>query len=131
MTASSPARPGSVADLMHAPVLTCGPEMPVPDVARMMADARVHALVVTGIENTPWAVVSARNLVPIDPAAGAGLTARQVAATEVATVPADAPLDEAARLLVEHEVDHLIVLDAPGHPAGILSTLDLVRRLAG
>lgn len=131
MTASSPAKPLSVMDLMHAPVLTCSPEMPVADVARMMADARVHALVVTGIENTPWAVVSARNLVPIDPETGAAMTAREVAATEVTTVPATAPLDEAARLLTEHEVDHLVVLDAAGHPAGILSTLDLVRRLAG
>jgi len=31
---------------------------------------------------------------------------------------------------VAHEVDHAIVVDADGVPAGVVSSLDLVRRLA-
>lgn len=126
---SSPAA-AVVGDVMNAPVLTCGPETPVREVARIMSEARVHALIVCGIERTPWSAVTAHDLIGT-PAADAGArTARDVAGTEALTVPVGATLDEAAALLTKHEVDHAIVLGADGAPAGVISSLDLVGRLA-
>ncbi len=59
-------------------------------------------------------------------AAGAECTASEAAATEAVTVSSDETLLGAARLMSEHGVSHLVVLDrASGHPLGVLSTLDV------
>ena len=115
-----------VSDAMHHGVVTCSPDTPLPLVARLMAEHRIHCVVVsrdTDIE--PWGVVSDLDLV----AAGDlhGLTARAIAAT----VPPGESLTRAVQLMVEHAVSHLIVADPAQHvPLGILSTLDVARVLA-
>lgn len=119
-----------VADVMHGPVITCGPETPIPVVARTMADEQVHAVVVTGIELTAWGVVTALDVAAAAATNATDDVARDVAATEPVTVNADTPLSEAARVMVEHQVNHLLVEDADGHPVGIVSTSDVARRFA-
>jgi CBS domain-containing protein len=55
------------------------------------------------------------------------LAVHQVAVTEAVTAPRDAPLREAAQVMAEHGVSHLIVLDeADGRPVGVLSTTDIL-----
>jgi CBS domain-containing protein len=113
---------------MQAPVITCGPETPIQLVARMMADEHVHAA--TGIERTAWGVVT-----PLDVAAAAATdavedVARDVAATEPVTISAGTPLSEAARVMVEHQVNHLLAADPDGRPAGVVSTSDIARLFA-
>jgi CBS domain-containing protein len=59
------------------------------------------------------------------------MTAGEVAATEVVTVPPSATLEEAAQLMAEHEVTHLIIVHGDtGRPLGVISTLDLARAFA-
>lgn len=127
MTTSAPSSfaAGRVADVMHGPVITCGPETPIQLVAHLMADNHVHAVVVTGIELKAWGVVTA-----LDVAAAAATdaiedVARDVAATEPVVIDAETPLTEAARVMVEHQVNHLLVADAGGFPVGIVSTSDI------
>jgi CBS domain-containing protein len=115
---------------MQSPVVTCGPQTPIHLVAQAMAAEQVHAVVVTGIERTAWAVVTA-----LDLAAGAAtdsveLVARDIAATAPVTTTADAPLPQAARTMAEHQVDHLPAVDADDRPAGIVLTIDMARTLA-
>ena len=43
---------------------------------------------------------------------------------------ADTLLSEAARVMVEHQVNHLLVADADGRPASVVSTTDVARRFA-
>ena len=49
----------------------------------------------------------------------------------VHTVSAGAPLSEAVRLLNAHKIGAVVVVDAKGKVAGILSERDIVRRLEG
>jgi CBS domain-containing protein len=127
----------SVTDAMHPGVLTCPPETPVPTVGRMMSRYRVHAIVVTDFEaegegERPWRVVADLDLARAAAAGGfAEMTAGGMAATEVVTIASDEPLREAARLMSEHEVAHLIVT-APGAdaPVGIISTLDIAAAMS-
>jgi CBS domain-containing protein len=49
----------------------------------------------------------------------------------VHTVSAGAPLAEAVRLLNAHKIGAVVVVDAKGKVAGILSERDIVRRLDG
>jgi CBS domain-containing protein len=51
------------------------------------------------------------------------------AITEPVTVEPSLPLDEALRLMAEHDTAHLIVADR-ARPIGILSTLDVAGVLA-
>jgi signal transduction histidine kinase len=48
----------------------------------------------------------------------------------VRSIPASAPVLEAARLLAENEISCLVATE-DGHPAGIISERDLVREVAG
>jgi CBS domain-containing protein/GNAT superfamily N-acetyltransferase len=119
-----------VADVMHAPVVTCGPETPITAVAREMADRHLHAVVVTGIEGTAWGVVTALDLAAAAATATSDGSARDIAATEPVRVSPDMPLSEAARVMVEHQVNHVLVADADGRPAGVVSTADVARGVA-
>ena len=120
-----------VADVMRSPVITCSPKTPIHLIAQAMAEEHVHAVVVTGIERTTWSVVTALDLAAAASTDATELVARDIAATAPVTATADMPLPLAARVMVEHQVNHLIVADADGRPAGIVSTIDIARSFAG
>ncbi|RYG98251.1 MAG: CBS domain-containing protein [Alphaproteobacteria bacterium] len=56
-------------------------------------------------------------------------TILQSKGSAVHTVSAGAPLSEAVRLLNTHKIGAVVVVDAKGNVAGILSERDIVRRL--
>lgn len=112
---------------MHAGIVTCDPETPLRAVARLMAERRVHAVAVAdpSLHGRQQGVVFGLH-VAAAMAGGGERTAVEAASTDVVTVSSDERLDQAARLMIEHQQTHLIVLDpASGHPIGVLSTLDL------
>lgn len=119
-----------VADVMHSPVVTCGPQTPIHLVAQAMAEEQVHAVVVAGIERTAWAVVTALDLAAAAATDPVKLVACDIAATAPVSTTADTPLPVAAQRMAEHQVNHLLVLDAGGRPAGIVSTFDVARTFA-
>ena len=120
-----------VRDCMHHGVLTCGSDDSLRDVAAIMANHRVHAVVITTPTGArPVGVVSDLDVVGAV-AAGADWLAGQACATETLTIPADEPLEAAAQLMNEHAVSHLVVVDAAGgYPIGVLSSLDVARAYA-
>jgi CBS domain-containing protein len=115
-----------VRDCMHPGTLACGADDSLRDVAAIMATHRVHAVVITAANGArPVGVVSDLD-VATAVAAGADCTAHEAAATEALTVSADEPLRNAAQMMSEHGVSHLLVVDgAGGYPVGVLSTLDV------
>jgi CBS domain-containing protein len=126
----------TVADVMHPGVVSCPPDFPASVVARTMAENHIHAVVVEGVrrdavygEQLVWGVVSDMDLVRAARAGAEGLTAADIAATEPVTVETSLPLDEAARLMEEHETAHLVVVDR-GRPGGVVSSLDVAGVLA-
>ena len=143
MVDSSPIYPAlsrlRVVDAMHPGLISCSLDTPLRTVARMMATYRVHAILVTahGEEELPggrlWGVVSDGDL--LRAAEGGDLDeqpARTIAAAPILTVATTDELAGAARLMVEHEASHLIVIEPQSaRPIGVLSTLDVARALAG
>jgi CBS domain-containing protein len=122
-----------VREAMHRGIISVDPATPLREVARLMAERRVHAIAVDGQPRAsrPWGIISALEIAAAA-ATGSEPTAGEAAATEVLTVSADKRLDHAAQLMAEHELAHLIVLDpASGHPAGIISTLDVAAVYGG
>jgi CBS domain-containing protein len=128
----------SVAEAMHPGVLTCPLETSLRDVARMMSLYRIHAVVAYGEDSDDadgpglWGVVSDLDLVQ---AAVAGrledLTARGTAVTPAIAIRPSDTLQQAAQVMTQHDVTHLVVVDGTGkRPVGVISTLDLARALA-
>jgi CBS domain-containing protein len=122
----------TVLDAMRLGVVTCPPDAPVREVARILATYRIHAVVVSEIEgDRPWGVVS-----DLDLAAAAGrepekLTARDIVRSELVTISPDESLARAAKLMAEREVAHVVVVQPhSGQPVGVLSTLDVAGVLA-
>ena len=127
----------TVLDAMHPGILTCAPDASLVEVARMMATHHVHAVAVLGVDTREharlvWGIVSDLDVVRAAQAAGTEtLTAGEVAATEPVTVDAGEPLLTAARVMQEHDIHHLVVVDGEDpRPIGILSSLDIAGVIA-
>jgi CBS domain-containing protein len=122
----------SVVDAMRLGIISCHPQTPLQDVARIMATYRIHCVVVTEMEGgPPVGVISDRDLAAAAASGARYGTAAELAATESVTVAADDPLLRAAQLMAEHQVSHLVVVQPhSGHPVGVLSSLDLAGVLA-
>jgi CBS domain-containing protein len=126
----------TVADVMHTGVMSCQPEAPAVAVARTMARHRIHAVVVDGLRADPihgeslvWGLVSDLDLARAAHSGIEGLTAGDLAATEPLSIEPSTSLTEAARLMDEHGIAHLIVAEG-AWPIGVISTLDIADALA-
>lgn len=135
-TRTSPPAPAlfgtaKVADYTSRGILACAPEAGLDEVAWLMANNGVHAIVVTDDRPPEPPVISDLDLVT---AAESGhfetLTARDVAGQSAVCVNEAAPLAEAAGLLSRNRVSHLVVRDDARIPVGILSTIDLIHAVA-
>jgi CBS domain-containing protein len=58
------------------------------------------------------------------------LPAGAVVSSAAAAVSPGAPVQEAAQLMADREINHLVVLDTHHAPLGIISALDVARVLA-
>ena len=116
-----------VADCMHQGILSCPADAPLAQVAAIIAQRGVHAVVVTDDDRgRPVGVVSDLDVVAAV-AGGSDPTALQIAATEPLSVSSDESLHRAAQVMAEHRVAHLIVVDAAsGYPVGVLAASDIV-----
>ena len=126
----------TVAGVMRPGVMGCPPDAPAAMVARMMSTHHIHAVVVEGVQGDPvrgehlvWGIVSDLDLVRAARAGMEGLTAADLAADEPVTVEASLPLTDAARLMDERGVAHLVVAEGD-RPVGVVSTLDIAGVLA-
>ena len=117
---------------MHRGVIVCDRSEALSRVAALMSEHRVHCVVVGGEAGRLWGIVSDLDLVAA--AAVRDLEEQTVGGSAVTPVVLIAPEDSlhrAAQLMTEHAVAHLVVVEPDtGRPVGVLSTLDLARRLA-
>jgi CBS domain-containing protein len=122
----------TVEQYMHAGVVACDPSTPLANVARMLANERIHCVVVAGIESTmrgsrlSWGVLTDRDLIRALDNGDTSTTAGHIAATEVVTIDSAERLDRAVQVMSEHEVSHLVVVEKD-FPVGVLSSLDIAR----
>jgi CBS domain-containing protein len=131
-------RDARVSDAMRHGVISCPPETPLVDVARMMASQHVHAVVVTRFANgqeaetgdSAWGIVSDRTLLSAGEGA-ADMQAGAAATTDFARVIPDDRLEDAARQMMRHHGTHAVVVDPQTHrPTGMLSSLDVAGVIA-
>jgi len=129
----------TVGEVMRLGVVTCAPDTPLWEVARLMGAYRIHCVVVSGLSEDRqgtrlvWGVVSDLDLVAAATVRDLDdQTAGGTAASPIVMVTPAETLERAAQLMTEHSTSHLIVADVGLlEPVGVISTLDVAAALSG
>jgi CBS domain-containing protein len=127
-----------VKNLMHRGVISCSEDTPIQEVARLLTEKGIHALVVVDGEGFAKGVISQTDLINIESLEEywnywKGLAAKHIMSKEIVSVNPETDLEEARRLMVNKKVHRLIVTEKVGgreKPIGVLSMTDLVRYMA-
>src|SRR4051812_29734331 len=136
--------------LMTSQVTTIPPEMPVADIARLLAEHGISAVPVVAMDGSLLGLVTEADLICrlaaqldgapswlgalfADPAKAAeryarahGFIAEEVMTTEVVTIPPDMPAAEIAATLERHRIRRVLVVER-GRLLGVVSRRDLLR----
>lgn len=126
----------TVADVMHPGIVSCPVDAKLTEVARLMADHKVHCVVVVGIsaqdgERFVWGLIDDGDLVRAGIRLGHDETAGALAREPTISVRTTMPLSAAGELMLKHGVTHTVVNDSETQlPIGVLSTLDIAGVLA-
>ena len=123
-----------VEDVMHRGVVSCPSEMALEAVARTMASHRVHCVIglgdVTEDDTRMWGVISDRDIVAAAATESGYRTAGGSACTEALTIGPERSVRQAAEVMAEHGVTHLVVTSGD-KPVGVVSTLDVAAVMGG
>jgi CBS-domain-containing membrane protein len=136
----------TVAEVMTTDVVTVEPHTPFKDIARMLADRRVSAVPVVDDDQRVLGVVSETDLLRkeeflapwasrrlahrghrVERAKAAGTVAGELMTSPAINIGMGASLPVAARLMIDHGITRLVVVNADGRLAGIVTRSDLLR----
>jgi CBS domain-containing protein len=130
MTDTEQSRPQLVRDLMTVGVVTCLPETSIIDLARIVLDSDVEAVVVLE-EGNALGIIGQDELVQAFTQPNyADLTAEQIMREGVPQIPADIPLSAAAQYMLDQKVRALFLMHHAGgieYPAAMISYRHLLR----
>ena len=126
-----------VRDLMHPGLITCRPDASLGQVAAMLTQHRIHALIVADRDHRPLGIISDFDLLAAEwlstdeesLQAMRSMTAGELMTVPIDTVEADAPASHAAERMRSEGISRLLVTDA-GKAAGVISISDLVASMA-
>ena len=120
----------SILDHKGHAVWFVGPEATVFDAIRWMSEKNVGALLVIDGGDL-LGIISERDYtrkVILENRSSKQTAVREIMTTDVQTIPNDATVEEAMRVMTKHHVRHLPVVDHDGHVTGVISMGDLVER---
>jgi len=126
-----------VRDLCHPGLHTCKADATLGQVASLLTQYHVHALVVVDQDNHPQGIISDYDLLagewlssePQGLATMRRLTAGEMMSYPIESVECDTPLKSSANILVEKDIQRLLVTE-DGEAVGIISTSDFVASIA-
>jgi len=127
----------TVRDLMHRGLLTCRPDATLGQVAVLLSQHHVHALIVVDRDGRPLGIISDYDLLagewlsadPQSLVTMRNLTAGEMMSSPIDTIEAGMPLRTAAQMLIDKDVNRLLVTEK-GVPAGVISISDFVSSIA-
>ncbi len=147
----------TVAEVMTRNVVTVHPETPIDEAIRLLASDRIGGLPVVGQAGALVGIISQGDLMwretGVTPPAyimildsviylenpaqyqqdlhkALGQTVGEVMSTKTITITEDKPLPAAARLMHDHNIQQLPVLDLKGNLVGMITRGDIVRDMA-
>jgi len=126
-----------VRDLMHRGLITCRQDAALGQVAVLLYQHHVHALVVVDRDGRPVGILSDFDLMAGEWLSAdaqslevmRGLTAGDLMSSPIVSVEADTRLAEAAKLMIGKDINRLMVTEA-GKAVAIISSSDFVASIA-
>jgi CBS domain-containing protein len=126
-----------VRDLMHRGLFTCRPNATLGQVAVLLNQNHVHALIITDRDGRALGLLSDFDLLAGEwlssdaesLAVMRKLTAADLMSQPVDSVEVDMPLSDAVRELIENDISRLLVTEK-GKPIGVISLSDFVASIA-
>jgi predicted transcriptional regulator len=126
-----------VKDLMHKGLITCPPTTLLGQVATLLTEHHVHALIVADQADMPIGIISDFDLLvgewlSVDEESlntMRHMTARDLMTIPIETVEADSSAELAAKRMAEKSIHRMLVTEA-GKPVGILSISNFVAGIA-
>ncbi|NFV81824.1 CBS domain-containing protein [Magnetospirillum aberrantis] len=119
-----------LSQIMSTAVVTVAPHTTMAEALDILSERCISCLVVEE-DARPVGIVTERDVVKCYDGVEAGtqLTVAQVMTSTPLSVPADLDHFEAFKLMKEHRFRHLVVTDADGRVAGVVTETDFVRHL--
>jgi CBS domain-containing protein len=117
----------TVADVMTVRVHVASPVTPFKLLVRLIEDNRISAVPVVNQEGVPVGVVSESDLLFKKSWPRRASIAADLMTSPAVTVRTDASIPDAARLMHQRQLRRLIVVDARGRIAGIVTRSDLLQ----
>jgi CBS domain-containing protein len=122
----------TVAAPMTEGVVTTALDESLADLAARLVDFEIKSVIVTDDDDRPVGILTSTDYLRLvaeggDPTA---TTVEDRMTREVVTVRYDETVRRAARLMADHGINHLPVVDTGGGIVGIVSSTDLTRYLA-
>jgi CBS domain-containing protein len=126
-----------VKDLMHRGLITCPPTTSLGQVAALLTEHHVHALIVAELADTPLGIISDFDLLAgewlsVDEEslnAMRKLTARDLMTVPIETVDVETTVEIAAKRMAEKSIHRMLVTEA-GKPVGIISISNFMANIA-
>jgi CBS domain-containing protein len=106
---------------------------PVHEAARYLREKKVRAVGVLDDHTRLAGIVSQSDIsekVAAENKCPAWMRVSEIMSTDLVTVAPETPLEECLRLMDEHSIFHLLVLDAQAAYRGLISAKDLLRLIA-
>lgn len=120
-------------EIMTTDVACCGPDTPLPEVARLMVEHDCGEIPVVDENKKPLGVVTDRDITCRTVASGKNpleLTARDCMSDPVVTVTPETSVDDCCKVMEENQVRRLPVVDESGACCGIVSQADVAHRVS-
>ena len=119
----------SIRDIMTTNPRTIEPSTPIFEAARIMRDDNIGSLPITE-GNQLWGTITDRDITIRAIAEGrdpTGTTVQEIASRDLVTVDPQQNLDEALRLMAQHQVRRLPVVEEDGKLIGIIAQADVAQ----
>lgn len=127
----------SVKDLMHNGLITCPPDTSLGQVATLLTQHHIHALIVAEQNDKPLGIISDFDLLAgewlsVDEEsldAMRRMTARDLMTFPIESIDAETSVQDAATRMIEKQVHRMLVKEND-KPVGVISTSDFVASIA-
>jgi CBS domain-containing protein len=122
----------TVNDIMRKRLETVEETASIQQAAKKMKDKNISSLVVLGIEGKPQGLVTERDLVRkvcINDTSASAVTNKEIMSSPLITISSRSSPSDAADMMLQHNVRHLLVIDNDNvnKPIGIITPLDFTR----
>jgi acetoin utilization protein AcuB len=132
-----------VRDRMSSPAVTVKPDTPFQEALKLMRARQFRRLPVVNEQGKLVGIVSERDLLYASPSPAISLSVwelnyllsklqvQEIMTQEVITTTPDAFIEDAARVMVEHRIGGLPVVDEEGHVVGVITETDIFKTFVG